>query len=147
MCFWRRRGASHPAPFCGAARPAQLLVLRVGKLFPSVSHGIVPIYGNLFFSPANVAWRVSTAVQVLSRVKPSPAQLLPVLQTRCICSAGRWLPIMTGFCTASIGSLVVHGHLHTQPSQLHPLKKHFTVHFSLVSKLTCCSAQGFFRFF
>lgn len=144
--FWRRGGASHRAPFCGAARPAQLCVPHAGEQTLAVSRCFTWVSANRreSFSPANAICRVSAAVQVLSRGKPSPAQLLRVLQTRCLCSAGRRLPVTSGFCAASVSSLTICRHLHTQPPQLHPSKNHFSIHFSLVSKLTCCSAQGFF---
>ena len=57
------------------------------------------------FSPANAICRISTAVQILSGGKPSPAQLLCVLQTRCLCSAGRRLPVTSGFCAASVSEI------------------------------------------
>lgn len=147
LCSWKRRGASHRAPFWGAARPTPLLVPHAGERTLAVSRcftwGLCRQPG-IFFAKQMPSSRVPAAGRVLSGGKPpSPAQLLRVLQTRRLRSAGRRLPVKSGFCAGSSGGLAIRRHPRTQPSRLRPSKKAF------LSPLfpgfqTPCSDQGYF---
>lgn len=144
--FWRRGGLLIKLPFVEQLAPCNCLFpVPVSKclLFPSVSHGALLIDGNLF--PQQMP-----SAESLLLFRFCLEESLPQLSCSVSCKPDVSAPQDDGCPSRRVSVLRVSAaspsagiSTPTAPGFI-PQKKNVSIHFSLVSKLTCCSAQGFF---